>query len=153
MMPDGMKVTSKVELPQYVLTLKEWHEGDTITSYLIVNLTEIGKHKYMDFKPLPVEPSLTDGLFSFNYIYAHTFARYRVEGGRLFLEFIDGQYIQELIEKKRIRLKHEVINEDEIILTASTEELRAFILKYEDDELLFDDEGELENHLITDSSR
>lgn len=143
LMPKGMKMIKKIELPQYVLTHKEWEDGDTIITYLIVNLTKIGQSSYMDFKPLPVEANARDGVFSFNYIYGHTFARYKVQEGKLAIEFIDGQYIQQLIEKKRIRLKHELIDDEDIVLTASTEELRAFILKYEDDEDLFDEPGEL----------
>ncbi len=143
LMPKGMKITKKKELPQYILTYREWDNLDTITTYVVVNLTKIGDHTYMDFKPLATEPRAREGLFSFNYIYGHTFARYQMDEGRLILEFIDGQYIKDLIEKKRIRLKHEVIDNEDIVLTASTEELRAFILKYEDDERLFDDKGEL----------
>lgn len=144
LMPKGMKVIKNIELPQYVLTHKEWEDGDTITTYLIINLTKIGQSTYMDFKPLPVESNARDGIFSFNYIYGHTFARYKVQEGKLIIEFIDGQYIQQLIEKKRIRLKHELIDDEvDIVLTASTEELRAFILKYENDEDLFDEPGEL----------
>ena len=138
--PAGYKVIEQRELPNYLLTHKEWDGQDTITSYVTIELTQIGKEKYMDFKPISRGIDLVDGSFGNNIIFGHTFARYQIKNGNLFMSPLNGDHIENLIEQKRIRLKHEVLN-DGIVLTASMGELRAFLEKYENDEKLFD-EGE-----------
>ena len=136
MAPKGYKLESKNNLPYYLLTHKEIEHGDTTTTRLLTNLTKIGAETYIDFIPY----KFNKGLFSNNSINAHSFAKLTFDNDQLQLKMFDGEYITGLLHNKRIRLKHEIIGEDdEIILTASTAELRSFIQKYGNDEDLYDD--------------
>jgi len=133
----GYTVESINQLPYYILEYRDLTSDDAGTDKLIVNLTRIGGHLYMDFAPLPDIKEATR--FSVNNIAAHTFARIEFNDGKMRIRSFDSEYIEELIRNKRVRLKHEVIDES-IVLTASTAELRAFIEKYGDKEELYYDE-------------
>ena len=123
----------------YFLRHEEYGYADTIISYLKVGLTKIGDQTFMDFQPYPVENEVFHGYFAANYVLAHSFARYDIVDNVLNIEPFDAEYIESLIQNKRVRLKHENVGDDGIILTASTEELRAFISKYQYDAALFDE--------------
>jgi hypothetical protein len=97
----------------------------------------------MDFLPGAWDDPHWEGRFAVNFMRGHTFAKVEFENGNMTIHPLDGQYIEKLIKKKRIRLKHEVVEDNDIILTASTEELRAFVAKYVDDKSLYTDSEEL----------
>ncbi len=137
MCPPGMGVSEFSSLPYYILTHRERSHSDTVTTRLCVHLTEIGGLRYMDFKPYPPKSKELQGRFASNYLFAHTFAQYRMDANGLMIYPIDTEYVEKLIRQKRVRLKHERIGDDEIVLTASTIELRAFLEKYGDDPALF----------------
>ena len=137
--PTNLVATVDTLYDFYFLRHEENGYEDTIVSYLKVGLTKIGDQTFMDFKPYPVENEVFQGYFAANYVLAHSFARYDIVDNVLGIEPFDAEYIESLIQNKRVRLKHENIGEDGIILTASTEELRAFISKYQHDPALFDE--------------
>lgn len=130
----GFKVIEKKSLNHYILQYRDLSGDTNQVEKLIVNLTTIGDYTYMDFKALPDIREFTR--FSMNIIPAHTFARFTIKNNSLVIQSFDAEYIEDLIKNKRVRLKHELVD-DNIILTASTEDLRAFINKYADEEELF----------------
>lgn len=130
----GYEITSEQELPYYILTYSSVEEGELLEDVMVVHLTEIGGTLYMDFAPY--QELLKPSRFVTNFIPAHTFAKLNFENGNLLIQSFDSDYLEKLIEKKRIRLKHEKVD-DTIVLTASTDDLRAFIEKYGSDEELF----------------
>lgn len=142
--PEGFEVSKKELLPYYILTYKEKIAGDTITHYMVVNLTKIGTNTYMDFLPYHLKDKKLQGRFSTNYINGHTFAQVKIQAQKLSIKAFDIEFIEDLIRKKRLRLKHEKLSNDQIILTASTKELRSFIEKYGNDEELYDGVEELQ---------
>jgi len=137
--PRGFTLKSKEDHPFYILTYKEGNKK-TGKKELKVEMTKIGGELYFDFVPINLRPD--ESRFSYNNISGHTFAKIKFEGDKLVMYPFDGEYIEDLIKKRRIRLKHEVVG-DRTILTASTQELRAFIEKYGTDEQLFGDKEEL----------
>ncbi len=137
--PKGYKVKNQEFLPYYILTYHEKQLDEIITTYLIVNMTEIGGSYYLDFMPYPKGDKQRRGAFAANYIAGHTFAKVSFNNRKLKIDMFDGAYIEELLKEKRIRLRHEKLGaQGEIVLTASTKELRAFIEKYGDDEDLYE---------------
>ena len=136
---EDINITKKEDLPYYVLMHQE-SEDENSKAYMKVEMTKIDGILYMDVYPLDI--AYTGWRFASNYIGGHTFAKVEFSGGRMTISAFDGSFIENLIENKKIRLKHEVVDGD-IILTASTEELRAFITKYGKKEELFDDSEEL----------
>ena len=126
-------------LPYYILEYRGADSEDQELETMKINLTEINGHNYIDFSPFENSGFEHITRFTANYIPGHTFARYSIENGNMIIKSFDSDYIQNLIESKRVRLKHEIVDET-IVLTASTEELRAFIAKYGDDEDLYIDD-------------
>ncbi|GEM_PF-2432036 len=148
MVPENWTIIEKKELPFYVLTYKK---SDDTKQYMKAELTKIKGELYIDFYPYR-EPD--ESRFGINSINAHTFAKVEIKEGKLLLHSFNLTEIEGLLKTKKIRLKHEtitnatiedgkIIYDDYMVLTASTEELRAFIAKYSDNEDLFDEAEEL----------
>lgn len=68
----------------------------------------------------------------------HTFIKVDLTESTLTMRLTDDDLLEELIEKDPNAVKHAVLDEDRIILTASTRELQAFVLKYGDGDKLFE---------------
>lgn len=125
---------------------------------MIVNLTMINGQLYADFYPWTYNGSSPyKGIESYkdqlnrnfkvrhknpNTIYGHTFSKVILKNKSLIIKPINYEYIKRLINEKRIRIKHEKVK-GRIIITATTEELRAFLHKYGDKDELFLDGQQL----------
>lgn len=148
MVPENWTIIEKEDLPFYILTYKK---SDDTKQYMKAELTKIKGALYIDFYPYS---ELDESRFGINSINAHTFAKVEIKEGKLLLHSFNLTEIEGLLKTKKIRLKHETITnatieegkivyDDYMVLTASTEELRAFIAKYSDNEDLFEDAEEL----------
>ena len=73
---------------------------------------------------------------AFFFLSVHTFVRIDALGDKLKLRLTDDDGFRKLIEAEPKAVKCETV-EERIILTASTEELQAFMIKYAADERLF----------------
>ncbi|PVX50721.1 hypothetical protein C7377_1034 [Balneicella halophila] len=90
---------------------------------------------FLDFTPFNIEG--VNGLSDFagmHYVGIHTLAKLDKKGDDLEIAWLSESKIQELFEQKKIRIAHEKIGieNDEILLTASSEDLQKFIAKYMD---------------------
>lgn len=74
---------------------------------------------------------------------AHTFIKIDSVGPKLKMRLMLETQLKKLIEENQDAIAH-VFVEDKPVLTASTKELQAFVLKYADDDKLFTDEIVLE---------
>ncbi len=143
LLPDGFKLDHFDPLPFYILTHTSYERGDTIKDYMLVNLTYIGADLYMDFYPYSLKDKKMRTRFASNHIKGHTFAKVAIKDNEVTLQSFNQEYISDLIKSKRVRIKHDILGEDQILLTASTSELRAFIEKYGNDPDLYDTEETL----------
>ncbi len=117
----------------YKLTVAE--DGDT--SVLDVHLLRLGKYKYLDFH------MRSDDNFNMiecmTLLPVHAFARTEIYRDSLRVDFFNPDFISDLIEDRKIRIKH-VETDDNFVVTAPTEEIQEFVIKYQDDEdLLYED--------------
>lgn len=142
---DATYISKKELLPYYILTHRELVNQDTVISYFSVQMTKIQNYLWLDFLPFPQDEGIFAGHFATSYVLAHTFATVSFSEGSIDMRVIDADYIQKLITQKRIRLKNEQRSDNEIILTASTRELREFLSTYSEDENLL----ESPDHLYT----
>ena len=75
----------------------------------------------------------------------HTFSKIAVLNDELSIEFFKDSWIRNLILDNRVRIAHEKTGgplddpDENILITASTDELQEFVLKYGKDEKAFDD--------------
>jgi len=75
-----------------------------------------------------------------NYIPVHTFMKLDYLDGTLILTEFDNERLIDLFANNRIRLPHEMINEDEyVVITASTDDLQKFISRYANDDEAFNE--------------
>ncbi len=97
-------------------------------------LVKLGKYHYFDYYPADTkERETADTFFKAHYIPMHGI--YRIDfrtDGTFELRQLDGGYLEKLIRDKQIRIKHETMNDGDFIITASTEELQQYLIKYSD---------------------
>lgn len=124
----------------YLVTFK--NKEEKVTEIYIAFLAQIGKHLYFDYYPVPTEAEKnSDEFYMQHFVKMHT--PYRVDiqkNGGFELDQLEGSYLDKLIEEKKVRIRHEINSDGGIVITASTEELQQYILKYGDDPEAFRNE-------------
>jgi hypothetical protein len=89
--------------------------------------------------------SETENTFVNSHIFnVNTFSRLTLNAGEVSLEPFASSWIRDQVLNNRVRIKHEVVKgmtEDgsEVLITASTKELREFVEKYQDEEDIYED--------------
>ena len=114
----------------------------------VANLVKLENSLFIDVYPkqFPCEmedPNKTEWHYNaFFYIPAHTFIKIDSIEPQLRMRLTDNEKMGELLKEDPNVVKHEVVEDYDggIVLTASTKELQAFVLKYADDSRLFTDE-------------
>jgi len=130
-LPEEMqKIASKA----YLLTVTDPRTGEETDKYYAF-LARIGKHQYLDYYPTQTKQQLTySSFFKKNFVPMHSF--YRLQPGKDQNSIVIGQfadsYLRTLIDKKQIRIRHELKPDGSYVITAPTEELQQYVLKYGD---------------------
>jgi hypothetical protein len=110
------------------------------TAVFKVRLFKLGAHLFLDFYPEEVESS--NDLMASHLVPMHTVARVDLSANRLIIRWYNEEWLIGLFRQNKIRIAHEKIplesgkmddNDFQVILTASTEDLQKFMLKYSDD--------------------
>ncbi len=98
----------------------------------IAFLTRLGTGLYLDFFPTPTDrQEQYNAFYKQHFISMHSFYRIQVHNERSFeINQLKGDYLQELIRQKRVRIKHEKNAYSSYIITAPTEDLQQYVLKY-----------------------
>lgn len=125
-----------IELPGKIATIKDKGylldiDGDRSIGFL----ARIGNHLYFDFYPLLSEVQQDfDEFFMAHLIRRHSVYRVNLKNKDSFeLTMLDAEFLENLIKQNKFRIKHETDSEGSIIITASTEELQQYIIKYGDE--------------------
>jgi hypothetical protein len=74
----------------------------------------------------------------FSLVPVHTFIKVDLTESTLTMRLTDDDLMEKLLEQDPNAVKHVVIQEARIVLTASTKELQAFVLKYAEGDKLFE---------------
>jgi hypothetical protein len=116
----------------YLLQEKDAQNKTKTTHYAF--LVKLGKYYYLDYYPAGLtENQSADGFFTAHYIPMHSIYRVKFNGDHSFdLQQLDGGYLENLIKNKKIRLRHEVTEDGSYVITAPTEELQQYLVKYSD---------------------
>ena len=123
----------KVEDGSYKIT---YYEEEDMVSVLTGTLFQLNDVEYVDFIPDINEDHFTADMTAFHHIPVHTLARVQYCQDSILLYWYGDEWLNELFEQKRIRIKHETVDNhdyDRQVLTASTDELQKFIKKYAND--------------------
>ena len=134
----GKKAPENIDSTSYVLKLKTKDETHFFAKEFSVHVVKLGGTYFLDFY---LEEFLDDDeleLASFHIIPVHTFAKLTFTDDELQINWFDQDWLEDLIEKNRIRIHHEN-NGDFILLTAKPAELQKFVTKYVNSEEAFED--------------
>jgi len=137
-LPEGLQ---RLSGKGYLLTIEGKNAGEEKAKYYAF-LARIGKHLYLDY--FPTETATQKGLADFykqGFLPMHTF--YRLTPGSnsdtmTIGQFAEG-YLRNLIDKKQIRIRHEVRVDGTYVITAPTEELQQYVVKYGDVDAAYED--------------
>ncbi|MFK7832717.1 MAG: hypothetical protein AB8B52_05535 [Winogradskyella sp.] len=93
---------------------------------------KIDQHYFMDFIPLEIEDDEINSLAAEHLLKTHSVSKLDMTSDEeLSLSWLSEERLKDLFEGEKIRIKHEKIGpEDTLLLTASSEELYAFLTKY-----------------------
>ena len=133
---------NSIELPEKISAIKQKgylvsyqdEDGDATDQY-IAFLARVGKHLYFDYFPVDKKDNKTvDEFFVSHFVKMHTSYRVDISKDDSFeLSQLDELYVNKLINEKKIRISHEKDANGNIIITASTDELQQYIIKYGDE--------------------
>ncbi len=127
--------------------------GDGLKGLFDVHLVKLKDQLFLDIYPAEegfektmeaLEESAKDPnntVWAFNLFFTvpvHTFLKIDSIEPVLTMRVTDDELMKELLEQEPKAVKHVVIDEDRFVLTASTKELQAFVLKYADGDKLFE---------------
>jgi hypothetical protein len=102
-----------------------------------VHLFRIDNLYFLDFYPEEIES--TNDLMAIHLVPMHTVARVDLAPGKMVIQWYNEEWLMDLFRQNKIRIAHEKIpyvdgkideSNFQVILTASTEDLQKFMLKY-----------------------
>jgi hypothetical protein len=142
---------NSLELPEKITTIKQKgylisytnNEGE-IGEQFIAFLAKIGSHLYFDYFPADKKSDKKlDEFFLAHYVKVHTSFKVDISNdGSFQLVQLDESYITKLIEEKKFRISHEKNEDGDIkIVTASTQELQQYLIKYGNDPAAYRNES------------
>ena len=114
------------------------------TSQFSVHLFNLGNKLFFDFYPEEVESS--SEMMASHLVPMHTVARVEQSSGKITIQWYNEEWLIGMFKQNRIRIAHEKIplesgkSDDDnfqVVLTASTDDLQKFMLKYSDDPKAF----------------
>lgn len=98
---------------------------------------------YGDFYPIGSIFSPSSRMVNENHVPVHTLSRIEVKNKQLFVSWLSTDCMQEMIEKKRVRVKCEgELDGGRLLLTASSESLTEMIERYADQKRFIDWENQ-----------
>jgi hypothetical protein len=125
--------------------LVEMYEDTVRPSRFNVHLFKVDGILYLDF--LPVKEDSDKEFYDIHLVPAHSLARVSFDSNdRMSISWFNEEWLNKLFEENRVKISHEVIQSDETgygkqyVLTASTGELKKFIVKYGNDPNAFSDD-------------
>ena len=111
-----------------------YSENENDTSYFHVHLFTLKGNYYLDFMP-EEEKNIGDKWASYHFIPTHSIARLEfISDHNISFFWFGEEWLENLFEQNKVRISHEYINTsgsyEQYILTAETDELQKFIVKF-----------------------
>lgn len=115
-----------------------YYEDDGAIASLQGTLFELNGQHYVDFFPEPDKQHTSSEMASLHHVPVHTLARIHFSDDEVMLFWFGEEWLNKLFDENRIRIDHEKVtftsHYESNILTAETEDLQKFIMKYMNDE-------------------
>ncbi len=130
-------------------------DEDGLVGGFEVGMVKLGGSYFLDFyldddvldekilfgdKAVPEGSESMSDLKQMHLLLVHTFAKVAFQEDKVVISFLGSEWLIDLFEEQKIRINFESRdNEGDLILTASTEDLQKFLIKYGDEEKAFND--------------
>lgn len=114
--------------------------GDTVN--FKAQLGKLGKYYFIDIYPDKPNTKVKNDFYNFHLLPVHTISRVWLTGDTLKLSMLDNDWLAKMIDNNSFKIKHARLNE-QLILTASTQELQNLVVKYANNTKAFPKPGEL----------
>jgi hypothetical protein len=112
------------------------------TARFTAQLGKLGKYIFLDIFPGKPDTKVKNDFYNFHLLPVHTISRVWFTNDTLKLSMLDNDWLAKMIDKNAYRIKHARLN-DQLILTASTQELQRLVVKYANNTKAFPKPGEL----------
>jgi hypothetical protein len=104
-----------------------------------LTLFRINGALYGDFCPREITDIRRSLMAKENYFEVHTLARFQVKNKQLLVSWLGTDYMKDMIEKKRVRIKYRYVPDaGRLLLTASSHDLTEMIARYADQKRFID---------------
>lgn len=119
---------------------------DGRSATFLAHLFELEGNLFLDFRPLASDGSAVE-IFEMHLLPSHSVAKVaKLSDDEVQIIWFNEKWLHNLFSQNRIKISHEVIFEENsgndedktYVLTASTEELRKFLIKYGNDKSAFE---------------
>jgi hypothetical protein len=112
--------------------------GDTVK--FLAQLGKLNKYFFLDIFPNKPETKVKNSFYNYHLLPVHTISKLWIEGDTLKLSMLDNDWLEKMIDNNAFNIAHARPN-DQFILTASTEELQALVIKYAENSKAFPNPG------------
>lgn len=114
----------------YVMTVRNPQKKEEFRYYAF--LGKLGGGYYLDYYPAENRRQKTyDAFYKQHLIKMHSIYRVKFNGNKsVEISQFDESYMRNLINKKKIRIEHEVYYDGSYVITSPTEQLQQYVLKY-----------------------
>jgi hypothetical protein len=102
-------------------------------------LGRVGKHRFLEIIPRRPSNIGAKGFYGGHFLQLFSFWKVELDGDALTLTPLNYQWVEGMAKAKKLDIRCEQQEGGSIILAASTEELKAFVLKYSEDRAAFSD--------------
>lgn len=115
----------------YIVTYKDEDDPEEILKFYAF-LTRLGNELYLDYYPFASNYQMDYNPFYMQHLVRmHSFYRIRFLNDKSFeIGQFNDSFLKGLIDNKQIRIKHEVRYDGSYVITAPTEDLQQYVLKY-----------------------
>lgn len=114
----------------YIVKLAEANPDSARYQFKLV-LFKIKGVLFADFSPFENIAVKQSRMTRENYVAGHTLARVQLAHGQVHLSWLGADYMKDMIQEKRVRIKYTYLNGiGRLILTATSEQLTAMIERY-----------------------
>lgn len=113
-------------------------------------LADVNGHRYADLTTAEANGEALEKLGAGFVIPVHQFVGVKREGDSLSFWMVDAKYLKDPLGRKELTLDHTLVEEKDLLLTASTRDLQAFFGAHARDRKLFPEETKLHRRVTPD---
>lgn len=133
----------------YTLIYKD--TKDQKSARLFVHLMKLGNRLFLDLYPTDnYDKEVSSELLAAHLLPVHTFAKLDIHQDQVAIYPLNGEWLEDLFEQNKIRISHENVPYYGFslrVLTASTEELQKFVVKYQNEQEAFEEPSMLKRKI------